>query len=135
MPAYYGVIYKEEHSDYGIAYPDLPGCVSAGSTLEELEPLAREGLALHIDGILEDGEQLPERRSFEEIYNEVKNHEGFLGVTLVSVPNKNNRVRVNISVTEYELGIIDTTAAMHNLDRSSFLTAAARAIAAKRCKL
>jgi predicted RNase H-like HicB family nuclease len=135
MPAYYGVIYKEESSDYGIAYPDLPGCVSASSTLEDLEPLAREGLALHIEGILEDGEKLPERRSFEEIYNEVKDHEGFVGVTLVSVPNKFKRVRVNISVTEYELGIIDNTAAIHKLDRSSFLAAAARAVASNRCKL
>lgn len=135
MPAYYGVIYKDEGTDYGIAYPDLPGCVSAASTLEELEPLAREGLALHIEGMKEDGIELPPRRSFDEIYSEEKDEEGFVAVTLISVPEKPKRVRVNISLSEHELNIIDNAAATHKLDRSAFLAAAARAVASKQCEL
>ena len=35
-----GVIHKDEKSDYGISFPDFPGCVSAGATLDEVRELS-----------------------------------------------------------------------------------------------
>jgi predicted RNase H-like HicB family nuclease len=44
---------------YSVDFPDLPGCISAGDTLDEALSMAREALSLHLFGMLEDGETLP----------------------------------------------------------------------------
>ena len=41
-------------------FPDLPGCVSAGATVQEAAARAEEALALHLGGMIEDGEPLAE---------------------------------------------------------------------------
>ena len=50
-------------SAYG---PDLPGCVATGSTQDETESLLREAIRMHIDGLREDGEPVPEPTSICE---------------------------------------------------------------------
>lgn len=40
--------------------PDLPGCITTGQTVEEIERNIREAIELHLDGMLEDGEPIPE---------------------------------------------------------------------------
>jgi predicted RNase H-like HicB family nuclease len=40
--------------------PDLPGCVATGDTLEEVEREMREAIALHLEGLAEDGEPIPQ---------------------------------------------------------------------------
>ena len=55
---YIGLVHKEPGSDYGVSFPDLPGCITAGSTLEEAREMAAEALALHLDGLEEDGTAL-----------------------------------------------------------------------------
>lgn len=57
---YVGIVTREKDSDYGVVFPDFPGCVTAGSTLKEANSMAKEALQFHIDGMLEDGEDLPE---------------------------------------------------------------------------
>ena len=52
---YIGLVHKEPGSDYGVSFPDLPGCITAGGTLEEAREMAAEALALHLDGLEEDG--------------------------------------------------------------------------------
>jgi len=44
MRPYIALIHKEPKSDFGVSFPDFPGCVSAGSTLEEAASLAAEAL-------------------------------------------------------------------------------------------
>ena len=46
------VIHKDENSDYGVTFPDLPGCFSAGDTIEEALANAQEAAECHIEGIL-----------------------------------------------------------------------------------
>jgi len=60
MRNYTAVIHKEKNSDYGVSFPDFPGCVTAGSTLEEVKNMASEALEFHIEGMTEDGELIPE---------------------------------------------------------------------------
>ncbi len=56
---YFGVI--EASSDgYGIYFPDFPGCVSGGDDLEHLARMAHEGLQLHIEAMVADGDAIPE---------------------------------------------------------------------------
>jgi predicted RNase H-like HicB family nuclease len=51
-----------EHGDNNLsAYvPDLPGCITTGRTAEERERNIREAIELHLEGLLEDGERIPE---------------------------------------------------------------------------
>ena len=66
------VIHKEETSDYGVTVPDLPGCFSAGHTLEDAVVSAHEAVACHIEGLLTDGESIPVRSPID---NHQANHE------------------------------------------------------------
>jgi predicted RNase H-like HicB family nuclease len=52
-------IHKDVDSDYGVTVPDLPGCFSAGSTFSEALTMAKEAIELHIDGLLDDGQEIP----------------------------------------------------------------------------
>jgi predicted RNase H-like HicB family nuclease len=53
------VIHKDSDSDYSVSIPDLPGCFSAGSTVEEAIEMAKEAAECHIEGLLIDSEPVP----------------------------------------------------------------------------
>jgi predicted RNase H-like HicB family nuclease len=67
MADYVALVHKEPTSDYGVSFPDFPGCVTAGVTFEDARRQAGEALALHIDGMIEDGEAIPEPSSSEHV--------------------------------------------------------------------
>ncbi|MBV8450385.1 MAG: type II toxin-antitoxin system HicB family antitoxin [Hyphomicrobiales bacterium] len=48
MRHYIALIHKDRESDFGISFPDFPGCISAGSTLEEAASMAAEALSGHV---------------------------------------------------------------------------------------
>ena len=54
------IIEKEPATDWGAYVPDLPGCVAVGKTREEVERLIREAIELHLRGMREDGDPIPE---------------------------------------------------------------------------
>jgi predicted RNase H-like HicB family nuclease len=56
----YVVVYEETSNGWSAYVPDLPGCVAAGDTREETEQLIREGIALHLMALREDGEPIPQ---------------------------------------------------------------------------
>ncbi len=56
------VIHKDEDSAYGVTVPDLPGCFSAGETLEEALSSSQEAILSHIEALLMDGEAVPKQR-------------------------------------------------------------------------
>ena len=53
-------IHKDSNSSYGVSIPDLPGCVTAGDTIEDALVMAKEAIELHLAGMLDDGVELPE---------------------------------------------------------------------------
>jgi predicted RNase H-like HicB family nuclease len=122
MPSYIAIIQKDLESDYGVAFPDFPGCVTAGATIDEAKDLAQEALLFHIEGMLEDGETLPEPSRLEAIMADPD----YLGglAFLVTVP-ETKAVRINISVPEMALRKIDAAAKKIGLSRSAFLVQAA----------
>ncbi|RTM07533.1 MAG: hypothetical protein EKK31_11305 [Hyphomicrobiales bacterium] len=63
MRQYVGLIHKEDASDYRLSFPDLPGVVTAGATLDEARELAEQTLAFHVEGFIEDGEAVPDPTS------------------------------------------------------------------------
>jgi predicted RNase H-like HicB family nuclease len=125
MRHYIAVIHKENDSDYGVSFPDLPGCFTAGSTLDEARAMAVEALALHLEGMSEKKEPVPEPSSLEEVMANAVNRDGV--AILVPAPDRPAKtVRVNITLPEEALQAIDRFAEAHGFTRSGFLTAAAR---------
>jgi predicted RNase H-like HicB family nuclease len=55
----YAVVIERAESNFSAYVPDLPGCVTTGDTLEEIERNIREAIAFHLDGLREDGLPIP----------------------------------------------------------------------------
>ena len=66
--------------------PDLPGCFSAGDTLEEALAMAKEAIEFHTEGLLEDGDPIPERQSFEHHRHNPDYVDGIWAVVAVQDP-------------------------------------------------
>ncbi|MGH9645667.1 MAG: type II toxin-antitoxin system HicB family antitoxin, partial [Bryobacteraceae bacterium] len=62
----YAILFEKTETGYSAHVPDLPGCVAAGSTLEETTELIRGAIRMHLAGILEDGEPIPEAKTIAE---------------------------------------------------------------------
>ena len=123
---YPAVIDKDADSDFGVAFPDFPGCVSAGSTLDEAVLGAHEALAGHVAVMVADGDQLPQPTPLEDV---AANREAStIAITLVPVTLPGKIQRVNITIDEALLNEIDGIAD----NRSRFLAEAARAELARR---
>ncbi len=60
------VIHEDEDSSYGVTVPDLPGCFSAGDTLDDGFDMAREAIVGHIETLLLDGQAVPAKRPMQE---------------------------------------------------------------------
>jgi len=61
------VLHKDPGSDYGVTVPDLPGCFSAGSTIEEALAMAREAIELYVETLVEDGREIPDASPIEQL--------------------------------------------------------------------
>jgi predicted RNase H-like HicB family nuclease len=66
----YVIVIEKADSNYGAYAPDLPGCIATGDTVEEVTRLMREGIAFHVEGMVEDGQPVPEPTT-EVAYAEV----------------------------------------------------------------
>lgn len=127
MTDYYpALIRKEAGSDFGVEFPDLPGCVTAGATIDQALVLAKEALRFHVDGLLDDGEQVPLPRPIGQIL-ESGEAQGAAIYLVPLLPSKGRAVRVNITLDEHLLEEIDVAAARTGDTRSGFLASAARA--------
>lgn len=125
MRHYIALIHKDADSEYGVSFPDFPGCITAGASLDEARANAVEALGLHVEGMVEDAEAVPEPSSLEAVMSEVQNQDGVaILVGLADEPVK--AVRVNITLPEPDLRRIDGYAEAHGLTRSGFLLKAAR---------
>ncbi len=106
MPQYIALLRKDRDSDHGVDFPDFPGCVTAGKTLDEARRLAEEALRFHVEGLLEDGEALPQPRNLDDVMVDPDNQDAV--AFLVEVPQRPPRkVRVNVTLPENALERID----------------------------
>jgi predicted RNase H-like HicB family nuclease len=64
---YIALVHKDEDSRFGVSFPDFPGVVTAAPILNEALERAEEALALHVEGMAEDGEPIPPPSGFAEI--------------------------------------------------------------------
>ncbi len=59
----YAVVIEDAGTNLAAYVPDLPGCVATGRTPKEVERRIREAIALHLEGMAEDGLPIPEPSS------------------------------------------------------------------------
>lgn len=73
MLEYIGLIRKEPGSDFGVEFPDFPGCVTAGNSLDEAKAMAKEALQGHIECIIAEGISIPNPSSLKTIMSDSAN--------------------------------------------------------------
>ena len=127
MRNYFAFIHKDPDSDFTVTFPDFPGCLTAGGTLDEARVMAQEALPFHVEGLLEDGDSLPDSMTLEEALLADPANRGAVAI-LVEVPAEEPMIRVNISAPKGALARIDRYAASHGMSRSAFLIKSARQI-------
>jgi predicted RNase H-like HicB family nuclease len=113
------LILVEGDPDRGFSawFPDFAGCVTASDTLDDICDNAREALELHIEGMLEDGEEIPTPSSYFPGFND----KGKLPLAVrVDVPPRTRRY--NVTLPENLVQRIDANSA----NRSGFLAEAAQ---------
>ena len=120
------VLHKDGGTGYGVTVPDLPGCFSAGDTPKEAIASAHEAIACHIEGLLMDGESIPERASLEAHQANADYAGGIWALVDVDISKLSSKaVRVNITMPARVLSIIDEVATREGESRSGLLTRAA----------
>src|ERR1700709_350894 len=75
MPGYVALLRKDTDSDFGVDFPDFPGCATAGKTLEEARRMAVEALELHVSGMREDAEPIPVPSSLDTVMDDHANRD------------------------------------------------------------
>lgn len=118
---FYPAIIERGGEGFGVYFPDLPGCVSAGSTVQEAAIAAEEALSGHLATMAEFGDAIPEPSSIDAVEHEEGSEE--VARLLVRGERPGRAVRVQITLEEGLLARIDRAAP----NRSRFLADAARA--------
>ena len=119
------VIHKDRKSDYGVTVPDLPGCFSAGETMEDALTNAVEAIECHLEGLLLDGYEIPQAQPVDA---HVKNKD-FAGGTWALVTVDLSKLaskakRINITLPERVLTLVDEQAKREGDSRSGLLARA-----------
>ena len=120
------VIHKDRNSGYGVTVPDLPGCFSAGDSLDEAIDSAHEAITCHLEGLLMDGETIPEQAPLEAHRAKKEFRGGTWALVSVDISKLSSKAkRVNITIPARVLAIVDEAAAREGETRSGFLARAA----------
>ncbi|MGA9724515.1 MAG: type II toxin-antitoxin system HicB family antitoxin [Candidatus Binatus sp.] len=117
---YIAYLHKDRDSDFGVSFPDFPGCVTAGKTLEEARRMAAEALAFHIAGMIEDGDEVPAPSNLDALTND-PNMKGAVAVLVSVEPAPEKTVRINITARKSQLEAIDQLASKAGLTRSAYM--------------
>ena len=80
------VAHTYDGSSYGVTVPDLPGCFSAGDTLDETFEMAREAIFGHIETLLMDGQSISEQRPLQDHQANPDFSGGIWGLVDVDMP-------------------------------------------------
>ena len=117
---YIAYLRKDRDSDYGVSFPDFPGCVTAGRTLEEARRMAVEALALHVEGMIEDGDPIPDPSNLDALANDPE-LKSAVAILVSLEPTREKTVRINITARESQIEAIDRLASKAGLTRSAYI--------------
>ena len=111
---------------YGVVVPDLPGCFSAGDTLEEALSNAQEAILLHLEGLLDDHQAIPEPSPLASLQRKRAFKTWTWAVVEVDLSELGDKAaRINITLPQRILRAVDAYARRSGETRSGFLARAA----------
>ena len=120
------VIHKDPDSDYSVTVPDLPGCFSAGYSVEDALQEVVEAIELHLEGMLVDGESLPKPLPIETHQLDPNYADGIWAVVTVDLNKISGETkRINITLPERVITMMDRYATAHGKSRSGLIAEAA----------
>lgn len=118
--AKYLAFFEPDDSGFSVWFPDLDGCTSGGSSFEDAIENAEQALALHLQGMAEDGISLPVPTLLENIPD--YHGPGTEIIVRIEAEAPGKKVRINVMLDEGLVAAIDAAAP----NRSKFLSDAAR---------
>lgn len=94
------IIESGEHN-YSVYFPDLPGCVSSGATIQESIKEAKNALAFHLWGMEQDNEEIPSPSDFATLQKEIENNDAicYIDVNMFSIRTEMNNKPVKKTLT------------------------------------
>ena len=119
---YYPAIVERAGKGYSVFFPDLPGCTSAGATLQEAARAAEEALEGHLIVTAQAGEALPDPSELDTLERDPEVDE--VARILVRGEKPGRSVRINITMDEGLVALIDRCSS----NRSGFISEAARSV-------
>jgi predicted RNase H-like HicB family nuclease len=121
---YIAYLHKDRKSDFGVSFPDFPGCITAGKSLDEARRKAPEALAFHIAGMMEDGEKIPKPSKIDELVADPARQNAVAFLVTTDFP-KSKTVRVNVTARENQIELIDRLARQAGMTRSAYMVQSA----------
>lgn len=118
---YYPAIIERGPEGYGVFFPDLPGCTSAGDTVQEAAINAEQALTGHVLMMAEYGDPIPAPSQLDQVESDPEVDE--VARILVRAETPGKVIRINVTLDEGLISAIDRVAS----NRSRFLADAARA--------
>ncbi|MDL1912820.1 type II toxin-antitoxin system HicB family antitoxin [Chloroflexi bacterium CFX6] len=120
------IVHKDSNSDYGVTVPDLPGCFSAGETLDEALQEVVEAIEAHLEGMLMDGQPIPTPQSVEHHQNNPDYAGGVWALVSIDLAKLSGKTkRVNVTLPERVLSLVDKYASENGETRSGLIAQAA----------
>ncbi|RCK36131.1 hypothetical protein TH9_05630 [Thalassospira xiamenensis] len=113
------VIETDADGGFSAFYPDFPGCAGAGDTVTECFIDAVEALTLHLAGMVEDGEKIPNPTEMDDLEVDDDIQVADIMLAVVTVPGR--KTRINTTLDSAVLAAIDSV----TTNRSAFLEDAA----------
>lgn len=126
----YPAILEKTSDGYSLHFPDLPGAISAGDDYEHTIANAKECLSLHLYGMLEDHDSIPEPSHMSEVIKQTD--EAHLmaliepDIFAVKAAQEDKSIRINITLPRSLLEAMDIRAKALGINRSVFIQKAAQ---------
>lgn len=115
-------IHKDKNTDYGITVPDLPGCFSAGESIEDAITQAKEAIECHLEGLLLNGDPIPSAKKIENYRHHRAYKEAIWALVEVDLSKlSGHSKRINITLPENLLHQLDKCASKEGYTRSGLL--------------
>jgi predicted RNase H-like HicB family nuclease len=101
MPVdYIAIIHKDPDSDFGVSFPDFPGCITAGRTLEEARDMAREALSGHIAVMRDGGDPVPDPSPLDTVMRDPEFRDGVAFLVAVDEPVNPEGTTITVNTPE-----------------------------------
>jgi predicted RNase H-like HicB family nuclease len=117
------ILHTDDEKQFGVTVPDLPGCFSQGDSVESAIENAREAILFHADGLLSVNQTIPLPSEIVDLAN----FHGDSGTALIAYADVDLEAmtgpsrRINITIKEASLQIIDIRARARGMNRSQYL--------------